>query len=162
MAQRRKKQDEHLVKPRVDMVVRDISFDNYMEARKDLIEKGYDVQGYQPNFWQDTSLELIHDKSSLERMEEDRMAWSKEIFTEATAKSSLEKAKDEIQEIENDMQAGKVNVEEFVDAVMCILDSAGRSGISVSQFSNAYKSKLEKNKARKWKKNPNNSYSHVK
>jgi hypothetical protein len=43
---------------------------------------------------------------------------------------------------------------------MCLFDSAGRHGISVEQIFESFGEKSEINKERKWKKNPDNSYSH--
>ena len=65
-------------------------------------------------------------------------------------------------EIEKDILSGEVNVEEYADALMCLFDSAGREGVSVEDIFKAFKVKLSKNKKRTWKKNSNNSYSHVK
>lgn len=40
-------------------------------------------------------------------LERECLAWSKKVFTEATAISSLEKLKDEIKEIENNIANGE-------------------------------------------------------
>lgn len=105
-------------------------------------------------------------------LEHERLKWSLETFTEATAYSSLLKCEAEIQEIKECLRLRFADVnpiienssiaEEYADAVMCLFDSAGRAGISVEQVIEAFENKLEINKARVWKKNPDNSYSHVK
>jgi hypothetical protein len=95
-------------------------------------------------------------------LEKERMEWSLKTFPEATAISSLRKLESEIKEIEADIQSGKKVPEEYADALMCLLDSAGRNGISLENIIEAFAIKLIKNKARKWVKNPDNSYSHVK
>lgn len=95
-------------------------------------------------------------------LEADRLAWSLATFTDATAISSLRKLESEIKEIEYDIENGIKRPEEYADALMCLFDSAGRQGITVKQIINAFAVKLEKNKKRKWVKNPDNSYSHVK
>lgn len=96
------------------------------------------------------------------QMERERLAWSLKTFPEATAISSLRKLESEIEEIEVDIVEGHRNPEEYADALMCILDSAGRQGIFIEEILHAFKVKLEINKKRVWKKNPDNSYSHVK
>ena len=95
-------------------------------------------------------------------LENERFEWSKKTFPEATSLSSLAKAKDEIQEIEKDIKSGNKNPYEYVDAIMCIMDAAAREGMNSKEVMIAYKLKIEINKKRTWKKNPNNSYSHVK
>ncbi len=96
------------------------------------------------------------------KLEKERLKWSLETFDEATAISSLRKLESEIAEIEADINDGVKNPEEYADALMCLFDSAGRHGIEVSEIFEAFEKKLEKNKNRIWKKNPDNSYSHVK
>src|SRR5689334_6659330 len=96
------------------------------------------------------------------KIEEERFAWSKKTFIEATAISSLRKLEQEIIEIENDLAIGTPEAEEYADALMCLFDSAGRSGITAEEIFIAYEKKFEINKSRTWKKNPDNSYSHVK
>ena len=98
---------------------------------------------------------------TLTELEGERFAWSMETFTEATAISSLRKLESETKEIEADILNGSDPTEEYADALMCLFDSAGRHGITVEQMTKAFAKKLEINKARVWRKNPDNSYSHV-
>ncbi|MCA6372247.1 MAG: DUF550 domain-containing protein [Cytophagales bacterium] len=95
------------------------------------------------------------------KLEKERMAWSLETFPESTALSSLKKLKTEVDEIEYDIQNRERRSEEYADALMCLFDSAGRQGISAEEIVEAFEKKLKVNKARTWKKNPDNSYSHV-
>lgn len=95
-------------------------------------------------------------------LEEKRLKWSLETFTEATPNGSLEKAKEEIKEIEQDIANGILNPYEYADAIMCIFDVAGRMGISAREVMIAYELKVDINAKRTWKKNPDNSYSHIK
>ena len=95
-------------------------------------------------------------------LEAERLAWSLETFTEATPQSSLEKLKSEIKEIEEDLEKEIVNPMEYADALMCLLDSAGRASITPHHILRAFREKLEINKSRVWVKNPDNSYSHKK
>lgn len=100
--------------------------------------------------------------TTLIELEAERLSWSLVTFPEATAVSSLRKLESEIKEIEYDIEHGKRRPEEYADALMCLFDVAGRSGISVVEIINAFAAKLEVNKRRQWIKNPDNSYSHVK
>jgi hypothetical protein len=98
-------------------------------------------------------------------LEKERLKWSLEIFPEATAISSLNKLRGEIDEVERDLRMGFIDDgarEEYADCLMCLFDSAGRAGISPDEIFKAFEKKLAKNKARKWVKNPDNTYSHVK
>jgi len=99
---------------------------------------------------------------SIQELEAQRLEWSKATFNEATPISSLRKLESEIKEIEQDIIDGKRIPEEYADALMCLFDSAGRQGIFPDEIFEAFAIKLEKNKARVWSKNPDNSYSHVK
>lgn len=98
---------------------------------------------------------------TLPELERERFAWSMETFTEATAVSSLRKLESETKEIEADILNGSDPTEEYADALMCLFDSAGRHGITVERITEAFAKKLEVNKARIWRKNPDDSYSHV-
>ncbi|MAB38932.1 MAG: hypothetical protein CL528_00450 [Aequorivita sp.] len=98
----------------------------------------------------------------LNKMENDRFRWSKRTFPDATPISSLRKLESEIKEIEADLNAGTPKPEEYADALMCLLDSAGRAGISLPTIIDAYHTKIQINKKRNWYKNPDNSYSHIK
>jgi hypothetical protein len=96
------------------------------------------------------------------QLEKERLEWSLKTFPEADAISSLRKLESEIEEIEVDIIEGHQNPTEYADALMCLFDSAGRHGITIEEIIKAFAVKLEINKARKWKKNPDNSYSHIK
>lgn len=97
-------------------------------------------------------------------LEKERLEWSLKNFPEATPISSLRKLESEIEEIEVDIIEGAINSinEEYADALMCLFDSAGRLGITPQLIFDAFEKKLEKNKNRLWKKNPDNTYSHIK
>lgn len=99
--------------------------------------------------------------TSFVSLEHLRMNWSLRTFPEATALSSLNKCRTELDEIEKDLSNGERKAEEYVDAMMCILDSAGRNSISVTELIESFRIKLAINMRRKWKKNPDNSYSHI-
>lgn len=96
------------------------------------------------------------------KLENERMEWSFRTFPEATAISSLRKLEEEINEIETNINNGTKDAEEYADALMCLFDSAGRFGILPEEIFKAFQTKLETNKKRVWKKNPDNTYSHVK
>lgn len=94
--------------------------------------------------------------------EKERMKWSSEIFTEATALSSLEKAKGEIIEMSDDIKAGIREPKEPADVIMCVFDSSGRHQMPAIIVMKAYIEKVKINKSRKWEKNADNTYSHIK
>jgi hypothetical protein len=95
------------------------------------------------------------------KLEQERFTWSLETFPASTPLSSLKKLRKEVDEIEYDIQNGEKRPEEYADVLMCLFDSAGRQGISAQDIFDAFEGKLKINKLRKWKKNPDNSYSHV-
>ncbi len=99
---------------------------------------------------------------NLIELENERLQWSLKIFTEATPLSSLLKAEEEIKEIKENIEKGIKDAEEYADVIMAVFDSAGRDGITPEEIVWAYYCKLKKNKARKWKKNSDNTYSHIK
>jgi NTP pyrophosphatase (non-canonical NTP hydrolase) len=90
--------------------------------------------------------------------------FSLRAYPDATAKSSLEKLKEEIKEVENELMEGAIyNIaEEYADCLMCVYHSASKAGIQPKVLMNAFADKLAKNEKRKWVKNANNTYSHVK
>ncbi len=99
-------------------------------------------------------------------LEKERLEWSLKNFPEATAKSSLLKLLDEIGEVGKELDMPNATLypltEEYADCLMCLFDSAGRAGVTPEDIFKAFEVKLEKNKKRKWQKNPDNTYSHVK
>ncbi len=102
------------------------------------------------------------------QLEKQRLKWSLETFTEATAISSLRKLEGELKEVEAHLDELAFDrdipalTEEYADCLMCLFDSAGRAGILPNDIFTAFEIKLSKNKRRVWQKNPDNSYSHVK
>ncbi len=106
----------------------------------------------------------IYNCVDIHELETKRLAWSLEKFPDATPISSLRKLEEEIKEVEKDIHAGAINSinEEYADCLMCLFDSAGRLGISPQLIFEAFALKFEKNKNRKWIKNADNTYSHVK
>lgn len=111
--------------------------------------------------------ELIDQHNSIHLLEAERFEWSLKTFPEETPVSALFKLKEEINEVREHLALfGNHNqeelIEEFADCLMCLFDSSGRSGIPPQQIFEAFSKKLVKNKARIWKKNTDNSYSHVK
>lgn len=106
-------------------------------------------------------------KEDLESMITVFTTWSTtQGFPNATQYSSLIKLEEEIEEIVWEIFPGSITpkdiAEEYVDAIMCLLDSAKRGGISTEHLVKAFKKKLEINLNRTWKQNPDNTYSHIK
>lgn len=108
-------------------------------------------------------------KKSIIELEQERFEWSLKNFPEATAHSSLLKLKEETIEIEEHLIKWKEQgwldlkiADEYADGLMCLFDSAGRAGLTPQDIFDAFELKLKINKERKWIKNPDNTYSHVK
>jgi len=95
-------------------------------------------------------------------LEKKRMERSLKTFPHATPRGSLERAKEEIKEIQEYIDNGVKDPYEYLDAIMCIFDVAGRMGISAREVMIAYELKLDINTKRTWNRNPDNSYSHKK
>ena len=104
----------------------------------------------------------IIDPISIIQLEANRMKWALYTFPEATAVSSLNKLREEANEIEQSLLNGQPDPIEYADALMCLFDSAGRAGITPLHVFEAFQEKLLINKTRTWVKNPDNTYSHVK
>jgi NTP pyrophosphatase (non-canonical NTP hydrolase) len=105
-------------------------------------------------------------------LEAERLEWSLKNFPEATPRSSMLKLQSEAKEVlkeistlekfpDGDDGLGDLT-EEYADCLMCLFDSAGRAGVTVEDIFEAFAEKLEINKDRKWIKNADNTYSHVK
>ncbi len=107
---------------------------------------------------------------SFEQLMMNHIAFTLKTFPEATALSSITKLSKEM--VEAAMIIGGPQcprdtwqedlAEEYADCMMCVLDSAARIGINPADLKRAFAAKIEKNKARTWVKNPDNTYSHVK
>lgn len=95
-------------------------------------------------------------------LEKERLEWSLKVFTDATAISSLRKLEEEIKEIEKNINNNIKDPVEYADALMCLFDSAGRTGILPTEIFKSFSEKLKINKSRDWSKNNDNTYSHVK
>lgn len=90
-------------------------------------------------------------------------SWSVPTFSNATSISSLTKLCHEIEEVHDAIVNDLPNkVEEYADCIMCIFDSAARELVTVEQINLALEAKLAKNKSRKWVRNSDNTYSHIK
>src|SRR5882762_6358606 len=93
--------------------------------------------------------------------------FAREAFPKSTAKSSLEKCKYEIKEVEEHILGYEQFpehelVEEYIDCIMCLIDSAARCGYTSYDMRAAFSRKLIINRNRTWKINSDNSYSHIK
>lgn len=91
---------------------------------------------------------------------------SSSIFPNATPIGGMIHAKEECQEVIDELQSvtsiREYLLTEYADIIMCIADSMNRSGIPIADVVFAIMQKTEINKNRKWKDNGNGSYSHVK
>jgi NTP pyrophosphatase (non-canonical NTP hydrolase) len=100
----------------------------------------------------------------LEELMQEHIEFTLATFPEATAISSTVKLNGEMYEVVSELgNPDKSNLaEEYVDCIMCLTDSAARSGLPPAELLEAFAKKLTKNKSRKWVKNPDNTYSHIK
>lgn len=106
------------------------------------------------------------------KLEKERLEWSLKQFPEATPRSSMLKLKEEVKEVLKEISVlekfpdgdgGLADLcMEYADCLMCLFDSAGRAGVSVEEIIESFQEKFNINKDRVWKKNPDNTYSHVK
>lgn len=103
------------------------------------------------------------DMTKFENMITQFTLWSTTIgFPEATKMSSLIKCREEVHEISWAFNKPKNELtEEYVDALMCLFDSSARAGISTKEIVDSFLTKLKINITRVWKKNADNTYSHV-
>ena len=102
---------------------------------------------------------------NLENLFKEYTDFSLETFKEATALSSLIKLKEEIREIKECLFEDNTYEElakEYVDGIMCLVDSAARAGVTSKMLHQKFAEKLAINKSRKWIKNPDNTYSYIK
>jgi NTP pyrophosphatase (non-canonical NTP hydrolase) len=111
-------------------------------------------------------------EKSIIELEAERLEWSLKNFPDATPKSSMLKLRSEVKEVlkeisrlekfpDGDDGLGDLT-EEYADCLMCLFDSAGRAGVPIEDIFEAFSDKLKVNKSRVWKKNADNTYSHVK
>lgn len=102
--------------------------------------------------------------NSIIELEKERLEWSLKTFPEATPIASLRKLESEIDETEADIILGRRDPMEYADMLMCLFDSAGRQKTPIfpEEIFKCFEKKIAINKTRVWKKNPDNSYSHVK
>lgn len=92
-------------------------------------------------------------------------AFASETFRRATPTSSITKLETEISELKKELSYGQLTeflIEEYVDCIMCLLNSYAACGLTADSLFVAFCDKLEKNKLRKWKLNSDNTYSHIK
>jgi NTP pyrophosphatase (non-canonical NTP hydrolase) len=91
------------------------------------------------------------------------IAFCNETFPDLTPLISLEKLKDEMDELANELIHGHEDLlDEYSDCLMCLISSASLAGYGENDMRLAFAKKLMKNKARTWKRNENGTYSHVK
>ncbi len=106
------------------------------------------------------------EEKSFEELFIKHQEFTKNTFPNATAKGSLikliEEANETIDELRLTDYDGNALPLEYVDCMMCLLDSLQRSNIDFKQFKRYFKMKLSINLSRTWKQNKDGSYSHIK
>lgn len=110
----------------------------------------------------------MSEKKSFDVLMSQFTSFSLKTFQDATAFSSLDKLEDEIKEVRSALDCNTIMgvnrlelATEYSDCIMCLLDSAARRGISITELKSAFDMKLTINMSRKWVKNENNTYSHI-
>lgn len=93
--------------------------------------------------------------------------FSLNTFINSTSYSSLEHLKEEVLEVQKELTIYETVdrpalLKEYADCFLCLISSAAREGITAKEIVAAMDAKAQINKARKWKLNTNNTYSHVK
>lgn len=93
--------------------------------------------------------------------------WSVQNFPKATPLVSLEKLQEEIKEVEEilnsdgDTEYPEFQLpEEYADCILCLIHSASKAGITIEEIVASISRVTKRNYRRKWKLNPNNTYSH--
>lgn len=97
------------------------------------------------------------------------MNWTKENFPASGAKASLihlrEEIKEVIEEIDSEFPTATseegITLMEYADCFICLLTAAGKSGFTIQELFKSIKNKMNINYKRKWKLNPDNTYSHI-
>lgn len=104
--------------------------------------------------------------NSWEKLMNDFLKLSLFTFKFATVGSGVVKLQEEIYELAKAIDARPRNrdqmAEEYVDCLMCIIDSSTRAGISNADLRRAFAKKLQINKERKWVCNDDLTYTHEK
>lgn len=101
-------------------------------------------------------------------------AFAKKTFIGCTPEMSLLHLREEIKEVEEALgniegysqsEFNKVReglLEEYADCFLCLVSSSSNAGFNAEQITQAMNRKVVKNEGRKWKRNENGTYSHVK
>ncbi len=109
-------------------------------------------------------------EKTLEQLFYEHQLFASKKFPESTWESSLRGLEREIKEVESAKmdyyiidrhKNRKLLGIEYVDCFMYLIDSMGRAGFDIAELADLFKEKLEINQNRDWKKNKDNSYSHI-
>lgn len=92
------------------------------------------------------------------------IGFANSTFLDETAFTALLKLKEELKELNADLNGGDRDdiIKEYADCFFCLISSFGRAGIQAVEIGEAMSEKLEINIKRKWSRNPDGTYSHVK
>ena len=108
----------------------------------------------------------VSEENTFEELFLKHQEFTRNTFPFATAKGSLikliEEANETIDELRLTDYDGNALPLEYVDCMMCLLDSLQRSNIDFKQFKRYFEMKLSINLSRTWKQNKDGSYSHIK
>ena len=108
---------------------------------------------------------------TLEDLYKEHQLFAEEKFPDSTWESSLKGLRREIKECEKEGKRLSKNPDldqsseewgiEYVDCFMYLLDSMARAGFTIDDLKEFFQEKLNINNDRNWKKNSNNTYSHI-
>lgn len=92
--------------------------------------------------------------------------WTEEVLPEAGPVEHIIHGKKEMDELKAELQKDvgftySKTAEEFADCFMCLMGAAYKRGLTSENVLIAIQRKFEVNKTRKWKLNPDNTYSHI-
>lgn len=108
-------------------------------------------------------------KPTFESVFEEFGSFAVKTFKKATSYSTMEKLKDEAEEVQDELmnykgtqEAREALKKEFADCLLCLVHSAKKAGFTAEELVSAMDQKSKVNQGRKWKLNANNTYSHIK
>jgi phosphoribosyl-ATP pyrophosphohydrolase len=146
---------------------------------KEILEKINDVansrfkNGTKPHFMYRASMidgaeiafkETTNYQYDFVRLANRHIGFAHQTFIDETPFTALKKLKEELKELDADLNGGDRDdmIKEYADCFFCLISSFGRADIQTVEILKAMQEKLEINIKRKWNRNPNGTYSHVK
>lgn len=93
---------------------------------------------------------------------EDHVNWVNETFPDHTEEGHFYKLVEEVDELASTIgMATKRKGAELVDIILVCFSYAAKAGISYNELEYMIKEKIKINRARKWEKQPDGTYQHI-